>query len=142
MNVPIIDEDAKEDRKRILVDYFTTNRHNHEFYAFRFFLCELLNFVNVLGQIFFMDMFLGGEFTTYGSDVVHMSEMEPGERSDPMSRVFPKVCKLFSLKYFLVKWHARKLRKYLAPKGEEGYISGGCLICILSITYNAFIGHL
>ena len=35
MNVPIIDEDAKEDRKKILVDYFTTNRHNHEFYAYR-----------------------------------------------------------------------------------------------------------
>jgi hypothetical protein len=35
MNVPIIDPDAKEDRKRILVDYFSTNRHNHEFYAFR-----------------------------------------------------------------------------------------------------------
>jgi len=35
MNVPIIDPDAKEDRKKILVDYFSTNRHNHEFYAFR-----------------------------------------------------------------------------------------------------------
>jgi len=93
MNVPIIDEDAKEDRKKILVDYFTTNRHNHEFYAYRFFFCELLNFVNVLGQIYFMDMFLGGEFTTYGADVVSMSELEPDQREDPMSRVFPKMTK-------------------------------------------------
>jgi hypothetical protein len=35
MNVPIIDPDAKEDRKKILVDYFSTNRHNHQFYAYR-----------------------------------------------------------------------------------------------------------
>jgi len=93
MNVPIIDDDAKEDRKKILVDYFATNRHNHEFYAFKFFFCELLNFANVLGQIYFMDMFLGGEFTTYGSDVVRMSEMDPQDRTDPMARVFPKMTK-------------------------------------------------
>jgi len=93
MNVPIIDDDAKEDRTKILVDYFATHRHNHEFYAFKFFFCELLNFANVLGQIYFMDMFLGGEFTTYGSDVVRMSEMDPQDRTDPMARVFPKMTK-------------------------------------------------
>jgi Innexin len=57
----------------------------------RFFFCELLNFVNVVGQIYFMDLFLGGEFTTYGRDVVSMTEAEPDQRTDPMSRVFPKV---------------------------------------------------
>jgi len=93
MNVPIVDADAKEDRKKILVDYFTTNRHNHEWYAFRFFFCELLNFVNVVGQIYFMDFFLGGEFTTYGRDVIAMTELEQEQRDDPMSRVFPKVTK-------------------------------------------------
>jgi hypothetical protein len=58
---------------------------------YRFFFCELLNFVNVLGQIYFMDLFLGGEFTTYGRDVVRMTEADPDLRTDPMSRVFPKV---------------------------------------------------
>ena len=94
MNVPIVDPDAKSDRKKVLVDYFTDNRHNHEFYAFRFFLCEMLNFANVVGQIFFMDFFLGGEFTTYGSDVIAMTELEQEQRTDPMSRVFPKVGRL------------------------------------------------
>ena len=91
LNVPIVDADTKDDRKKILVNYFTDNRNNHDFYAFRFFFCELLNFVNVVGQIYFTDFFLGGEFTTYGSDVIAMSEMEPDQRSDPMSKVFPKV---------------------------------------------------
>ena len=40
-----------------------------------------------------MDLFLGGEFTTYGLDVVSMTEMKNDERDDPMARVFPKVTK-------------------------------------------------
>ena len=47
----------------------STSRHNHNFYAFRFFACEFLNLANVLFQIYFMDFFLDGEFTTYGTEV-------------------------------------------------------------------------
>eukprot|EP00095_Tigriopus_kingsejongensis_P005712 maker-scaffold459_size165548-snap-gene-0.21 protein:Tk05712 transcript:maker-scaffold459_size165548-snap-gene-0.21-mRNA-1 annotation:"innexin inx2" len=93
MNVPIVDADTKKDRIKLLVDYFSYNRNNHEFYALKFFLCEFLNFVNVFGQIYFMDFFLGGEFTQYGIDVLAMTELQPEEREDPMSKVFPKVTK-------------------------------------------------
>merc|ERR1712172_371460 len=55
--------------------------------------CEVLNFINVLGQIYFMDFFLGGEFTTYGTDVLAMTELNQEEREDPMARVFPKMTK-------------------------------------------------
>ena len=91
MNVPMVDKDQKEDRKKVLVDYFLEDRHNHEIYAYTFFACEFLNFVNVICQMFFMDFFLGGEFTTYGSEVVRMTDMEQEYRTDPLSRVFPKV---------------------------------------------------
>ena len=40
-----------------------------------------------------MDIFLGGEFTTYGVDVVSMTEIAAEKRDDPMARVFPKVTK-------------------------------------------------
>uniref|UniRef100_A0A224XSQ0 Innexin n=2 Tax=Panstrongylus TaxID=65342 RepID=A0A224XSQ0_9HEMI len=99
LNCPVISEDCKEDRKKLLVDYFTSNLHTQNFYAIRFFICEVLNFVNVLAQIYFMDFFLDGEFTTYGSDVVRFTEMEPEEREDPMARVFPKVTKCTFYKY-------------------------------------------
>lgn len=46
-----------------------------------------------------MDFFLDGEFTTYGSEVVRFTEMEPEERGDPMARVFPKVTKCTFHKY-------------------------------------------
>ncbi|XP_046984394.1 innexin inx2 [Schistocerca americana] len=99
LNSPVVNEQSKADRKKLLVDYFATNLHTQNFYAYRFFICEALNFVNVVGQIYFMDLFLDGEFTTYGSDVVRFTEMEPEERSDPMSRVFPKVTKCTFHKY-------------------------------------------
>ena len=34
-----------------------------------------------------------GEFTTYGTDVLAMTELSPEEREDPMARVFPKMTK-------------------------------------------------
>ena len=40
-----------------------------------------------------MDFFLGGEFTTYGLDVVAMTEWATDKRDDPMAHVFPKVTK-------------------------------------------------
>jgi len=59
LNCPIVDEDNKCDMKRLIIDYLCSNMHNNHFYAYRFFFCEVLNFINVVGQIFFMDMFLG-----------------------------------------------------------------------------------
>ena len=47
----------------------------------------------MIGQIYFMDFFLGGEFTTYGLDVVSMTEMRNDERDDPMAKMFPKITK-------------------------------------------------
>lgn len=99
LNCPIISEECKSDRKKLLIDYFATNLHTQNFYAIRFFLCEFLNFVNVIAQIFFMDYFLEGEFSTYGSDVLRFTEMEPEDRADPMARVFPKVTKCTFHKY-------------------------------------------
>lgn len=99
LNCPLTSEESKCDRIKLLVDYFKNNLRTQNFYAFRFFLCEILNFVNVVGQIYFMDFFLDGEFSTYGSDVVKFTEMEPEERIDPMARVFPKVTKCTFHKY-------------------------------------------
>lgn len=99
LNCPVVNEECKADRKKLLVDYFASNLHTQNFYAVRFFICEVLNFINVVGQIYFMDFFLDGEFTNYGADVIRFTEMEPEDREDPMSRVFPKVTKCTFHKY-------------------------------------------
>jgi len=99
LNSPIVDDDSKRERKSLLVNYFTVNLHNHNFYAFRFFLCEVLNFANVLFQIWFTNVFLGYAFSDYGTDVIAMSNREIGSRNDAMDLVFPKVTKCTFRKY-------------------------------------------
>ena len=80
----------------------------HGPYALKFFFCEFLCLVNVIGQMYFTDKFvslsksliiffnvasrfLGYTFMTYGSDVFAMTFGDPEGRSDPMNMVFPKV---------------------------------------------------
>jgi hypothetical protein len=74
-------------KKSKLVDYLFANWDHNAVYCSSFFVCEFFNFVNIIGQIFLLDVFLGGEFTTYGTSVIAESEIDPEERTDPMSRV-------------------------------------------------------
>jgi len=99
--VPIVDSKVKEDRVEALQNFFQKhgNRSKNNWYAAKFFFCEFLNLVNVIGQIYFVDFFLGGEFTTYGSDVWGMMQEEFEERTDPMAMVFPKMAKCTFHKY-------------------------------------------
>ncbi|KAG9509129.1 Innexin inx2, partial [Fragariocoptes setiger] len=55
--------------------------------------CELFNFANVVTQMIAMDRFLGGQFTTYGWQVLQFTEWDFGLRFDPMIKVFPRLTK-------------------------------------------------
>ncbi|XP_003427733.1 innexin inx3 [Nasonia vitripennis] len=83
----------RQARMQRLVTYICDTMHLHNSYAAGYFFCEALNFINVVGNIFFVDTFLGGAFLTYGSDVVKFSNMNQEQRSDPMIEVFPRVTK-------------------------------------------------
>ena len=62
-------------------------------YYLKYQVCEWLNVLNVIFQIVLLDIFFGGMFTTYGSMIWNISELDPEDRSDPMNLVFPKVAK-------------------------------------------------
>ena len=102
--------------KRRLHIIFETYYFSHNIYVYKFILCELLNLVNVLGQMWLMDVFFNGQFTTYGLEVrqswryflnllkhwnysklplkvVRLAGQNIEERADPMARVFPKMTK-------------------------------------------------
>ncbi|KAL6442013.1 hypothetical protein ACFW04_002388 [Cataglyphis niger] len=71
-----------------------TEERNHNFYAIRFFVCEILNFLNSVGQIYLLDVFLEGQFRRYGPSVsAFVAEENPYDRVDPMARLFPKMTK-------------------------------------------------
>lgn len=99
LNIPIMDENKQEEKKKILVKYILDYLHYHNFWAGKYVFCEVLNFANVVGQIYFTNVFLGDEFTTYGPRVVEFFDTDPENRTDPMYEIFPRVTKCTFYKY-------------------------------------------
>merc|ERR1711997_1100383 len=95
----IINKGDRADRIAFIKKYFKESMKSHGPYAMKFFFCELLCLINVIGQMYFTDRFLGYTFMTYGSDVFAMTFGDPEGRSDPMNVVFPKVTKCPFHKY-------------------------------------------
>jgi len=109
-------------KERILEDS-ANGKYSHLLKKFAF--CETLNFLNVVMQIFFIDVFLGGVFTTYGRDVFWMSQEDPDRRMDPMDRVFPKVGKCTFNKF--------------GPSGTLEKIDGMCILSLNIINEKIYI---
>jgi len=83
----------------LLVKYFKETFHMNSWYASVFYLCDLLNLANVIFQMYFINIFLGGVFMQYGTAVLSFSEMEPEDRNDPLIEVFPRLTKCTFHKY-------------------------------------------
>ena len=86
------------------------NLNTHNIWALKLLIAETIYFLNVIGNIYLMDIFLGGEFRTYGIQVIaktrthlimlhclvqvaSMMQEDPEDRLDPMARIFPRVTK-------------------------------------------------
>ena len=86
------DEEEDEWRLARLVAGFRRVRGRNTRYAFLFALLELLNFLNVIGQIYLTDYFLHGKFLDYGSRLLAYYD-QYDVAWDPMDEIFPKVTK-------------------------------------------------
>ena len=53
-------------KKRILIDYLLAHFKQHNMYVLRYYFCEFLCLINVIGQLYLMNWFVGGEFFSYG----------------------------------------------------------------------------
>ena len=123
LDCPVLSKDVRNERKKVLAEYVVSHLHRHDVYAFRFFFCELLNVVNVVGQIYFLDYFLDGEFSTYGRDVFKMTDAE--DRFDPMSKIFPKMTKCTFEKY--------------GPSGTIQRIDGLCILPLNAVNEKIYV---
>lgn len=97
----------------------------HRHYFLKFTLCEFLNLFNVVGQIIFLNVFFDGVFTTYGSEVLSMSQQDPEDRYDALDRVFPKVTKCSFDKY--------------GPSGTIQRFDGLCVLSLNIINEKIYI---
>lgn len=109
---PVLEKAEKDKRKLAAVNYIKEHLNRHAFFAYRFFMCECLNFGIAIGQFYFTDYFLDGEFWFYGYDILQSNEIY----TNPMARVFPKMTKCTFHKY--------------GPSGSVQKYDG---LCVLSI---------
>jgi len=94
-----MDKGRRGDGVNLISKYFNLRHTKRGTYFLKFVTSELLNFINVIGQIYLTDMFLGYQFQQYGRDVFSLTEADLNTRNDPMNRVFPKVTKCNFQKY-------------------------------------------
>ena len=119
LNLGIISEVEKKLKKKLLIDYMYANLKHHNFWAYRYFFCELLTLVNIgggsttksalsfearlnaelislyviPGQMVLLDRFFDGTFFTYGIEVMSFADRDQEDRIDPMIYVFPRMTK-------------------------------------------------
>ncbi|XP_042204653.1 innexin inx2-like [Homarus americanus] len=84
---------SRKDRFDTLSKYISHQMDKHRSWAYKFFFCESLTLMVVVATLFFTDWFLGGEFLAYGVNVMEVIGLDPENRTDPMSYVFPRMAK-------------------------------------------------
>lgn len=99
LNVGMCREEDKCKKKKVLMDYLIRHVKRHKLYALRYFFCEALCLVNIIGQLILMDNFFDGEFFSYGLRVMSFSNQPQEDRFDPMVYIFPRVTKCTFHKY-------------------------------------------
>jgi len=84
----------KEDIARKYSTYFHSILHHNCGYFIQFFLCEVLNLLVVVSNIYLTDFFLEGRFMKYGSQVLKYLSHDQYLRTElpnPLCTVFPTV---------------------------------------------------
>ncbi|XP_077284729.1 innexin family member shaking B [Arctopsyche grandis] len=100
LDVGICSEIEKKTKKKLILDYLWQNLKFNNWWAYKYYVCELMALLNVIGQMFFMNKFLGGEFMKFGLDVISYMESDQEDRIDPMIFIFPRMVKCsFFYKY-------------------------------------------
>ncbi|XP_044730117.1 innexin shaking-B isoform X5 [Chrysoperla carnea] len=99
LDVGICSEIEKKQKKKLLLDYLWENLRFHNWWAYKYYFCELLALINVVGQMFLMDRFFDGEFMKFGIKVIEFMESDQEDRIDPMIFIFPRMTKCTFYKY-------------------------------------------
>lgn len=125
LNNPLIDRDLRESSLNLLTDYFYGNMNLHHTRFLVYTATEVLNLINVVAQMALMDRFLGGQFTSYGFEVLKFTDWDEGLRYDPMIRIFPRLTKCI--------FHA------FGPGGGVEKVDAMCLLPINVINEKIYI---
>ncbi|KAK5649775.1 hypothetical protein RI129_000804 [Pyrocoelia pectoralis] len=99
LDIGICSDIEKKQKKKLMLDYLWENLRYHNWWAYKYYLCEFLAFINVIGQMFLMNRFFDGAFLTFGIDVLNFIDSDEEDRIDPMIQIFPRMTKCTFYKY-------------------------------------------
>ena len=89
----ILDKPTRSDKARTLAKYFVMYRNMHNFWTIKLIFVDFLYLLNIIFNIYFIDIFLNGEFRIYGLDALNYLSHQPEDRIDPLAAVFPTLTK-------------------------------------------------
>ncbi|ROT80334.1 innexin 7 [Penaeus vannamei] len=92
LNKSLFDDD-EEQKKKNIIEYLSESWGLNNRYAFGYLGCELLNFGNVLGQMFLMDRFLGRLLHALWTKVIQFLFSNDIARTDALYEAFPRQAK-------------------------------------------------
>jgi len=125
LNRLILDKRERSGKEKMLAHYVIESMNTHNYWAVKMLFIDVINLVNVIGNILFIDLFLGGEFSTYGIRVLSFLDADSEERIDPMAVVFPRVTKCTYRKY--------------GPSGTVQYHDSICVLPINIINEKIYV---
>ncbi|XP_072398332.1 innexin shaking-B isoform X1 [Diabrotica undecimpunctata] len=99
LDVAVCTEIEKKQKKKLMIDYLWENLRYHNWWAYKYYFCEILSLINVIGQMFLMNRFFDGAFLMFGFEVLSFINSDQEDRIDPMIQVFPRMTKCTFQKY-------------------------------------------
>jgi len=93
LNNWVMSNSERKGKEEELATYIRETKGTHNEWCLKILFAQFLYLVNVVGQIFFTDCFLGYEFSIYGVQAASLLEEAPETRVDPMSMIFPRISK-------------------------------------------------
>ncbi|XP_066140017.1 innexin shaking-B isoform X1 [Euwallacea fornicatus] len=99
LDVAVCSDIEKKQKKKLMIDYLWENLRFHNWWAYRYYFCEVLALINVVGQMFLMNKFFDGAFLMFGFDVIAFINTDQEDRIDPMIQIFPRMTKCTFRKY-------------------------------------------
>ena len=54
LDIGVVQDVEKRQKKRLLLDYLADNLKHHNWWAYRYFFCEFLALVNIIGELIFI----------------------------------------------------------------------------------------
>lgn len=111
---PFLSKECITEKVDHLMDYFFMQLHAQDSYAYKYFACELLNCINVVAQICFMNAFIGEDFVLYGIYAIFLHQKTQPNVMNPMKQVFPTLTKCTFYQY--------------GPSGTQQNFEGLCIL--------------